>query len=134
MSRRLSFVIVLCSHTLWSITHLNITPERFPHPSAYCCLKCCPHYFVLYGLPAEIPFQQSLFNLISGSKVVWKYKNLYPNLCKVLATFLVIVWNPRQTSHGHLFDVSHEVVNESSKDRVSNQPSDKETQPKSRTR
>ena len=38
---------------------------------------------------------------------------------------MVIVWNPRQTSHGHLFDVSHEVVNESRKDRVSNQPSDK---------
>ena len=41
-----SHLLLFSAHTLCgAFIHLNITPERFPHPSAYCCLECCPHLF-----------------------------------------------------------------------------------------
>ena len=67
----------------------------------------------------------SSLNLIWGSKGWFQIQELQSNKPKCWINSWWLSVSPRQTSHGHLFDVSHEVVNESRKDRVSNQPSDK---------
>ena len=79
MSRRLSFVIVLCSHSMeQNMLTFKFYARVVPHPSAYCCLECCPYYFVLLGLLAETSFQLSVLTWSEDQKVDSKYKNFNP--------------------------------------------------------
>ena len=111
----------------------NFTPSRVvPHPSAYRCLKCCPKYFVLQDCQLKLPFQLPVFNLFSGTKVDQNIQELMSKLAKCWNTSWWLSVSPRQTSHGHLFDVSHEVINESKEIVWGNNQVAKETQPSNR--
>ena len=107
----------------------NLTPEWFPHPSAYCCLECCPTYSVLLDCQLKLPFSSQSLTWSEDQRLIPNIQELYPNSPKCWITSWWLSESPSQTSHGHLFDVSHEVINESREIVWGNNRVAKETQP-----
>ena len=133
IARVSSTLICYCSQLQSSVAHSNVSFSRVvPTPLCPLLSKLLSGLFCISGLSAEIPFQLPVFNLFSGTKVDQNIQELMSKLAQCWNTSWWLSVSPRQTSHGHLFDVSHEVINESSKIVWGNNQVAKETQPSNR--
>ena len=106
IARVSSTLICYCSQLQSSVAHLNVSFSRVvPTPLCPLLSKLLSGLFCISGLPAEIPFQLPVFNLFSGTKVDQNIQELMSKLAKCWNTSWWLSVSPRQTSHGHLFDM-----------------------------
>ena len=96
--------------------------EWFPHPSAHCCLNCCPDYFVYLDCQLKLPFSYQSLTWSEDQRLIPNTRTL-SKLAKVLEYFLVIVWEPKPDITWSPFRRESRGYQRVQRDRVRKQPS-----------
>ena len=91
-----STLICYCSQLQSTVASFNVSFSRVvPHPSAHCCLNCCPDYSVLLDCQLQLPFSFQSLTWSQDQKVDSNIQELMSKLAWVLEYFLVIVCKPK---------------------------------------
>ena len=133
MSRRLSFVIVLCSHSMWSIHTFKYYAREVPPPLCLLLSRNVVH-IILYSMDCQLklPFSSRSIAWSDDQRKLENTRILVPNLCKC---WFNSWWLSETRGRHHMVTFRREsrgYQRVQQEDRVSNQPSDQETQPKSK--